>query len=788
MRLTLRTLLAYLDDILEPSQTKEIGTKITESKFATGLVDRIREVMRRRRLTAPDVLGKNADDDPNVIAEYLDNTLAPERVADIEKVCLESDVQLAEVAACHQILTLVLGEPVEIKSESRRRMYGLVGEHPTSEPDYATQGNDGHPDQAHPQPLAETMAGTPHSAGAAEKTGKGLPEYLRPRPFWQRALPVAVLIAAFSVLGFVMVTDPNFRSMWGSWKSGESEPAVAVVDPAPPRVKLNRGFNRKEAPNVQKKEGKSAPKEDKPIDAVVAAEQTGEPMTDVDVAATPVETPMPAPIEPTPAPETVARTVPPAPVDASTPEVPMPGETPPPKPVPEEVAGKTAPEATARTPVDAAPPSVGSVKKAVTPEPPKPADDLEPPSLVRYVSESGVLLRYDSDAGDWMVVKRPQPDAIPPTVAPADRLVSPEPFDSTLDIDTGNCRVLLRGGTSVKLLGSTPDGPFGFDLRQGRIVIQAGVPDAAAGKGARIAFGISVRGDSLRVEISQPATRIGIEVVPNHPQKVDDDLAGLLYKGAIHVAAGAIDVVDKSGNRTTLAAPAYLALPIKPDAVSTAGVESVLNNISGKGTVAASTPRWVNFDPIPIPNTMRTSALQFQKEFSADQPIGNSIVPVAKDERAKVSELAVKTLALIENYPALAEVLANVRHEEALAAAIAGLKNWLPLSPENSKLLDDELVSRFEPEDVAVVKRLLWGFSDADARNKETSLQLVKWLDHGHLAVRQLASYYVIEFSGQKSNYRPDMSHSQRATPVAKFRSTVESRGGLRKANAKSLD
>ena len=37
MRLTLRTLLAYLDDILEPAQTKEIGNKLAESKFASDL-------------------------------------------------------------------------------------------------------------------------------------------------------------------------------------------------------------------------------------------------------------------------------------------------------------------------------------------------------------------------------------------------------------------------------------------------------------------------------------------------------------------------------------------------------------------------------------------------------------------------------------------------------------------------------------------------------------------------------------------------------------------------------
>ena len=42
MRLTLRTLLAYLDDLLEPGQSREIGEKISESGYASTLVDRIR--------------------------------------------------------------------------------------------------------------------------------------------------------------------------------------------------------------------------------------------------------------------------------------------------------------------------------------------------------------------------------------------------------------------------------------------------------------------------------------------------------------------------------------------------------------------------------------------------------------------------------------------------------------------------------------------------------------------------------------------------------------------------
>ena len=57
MRLTLRTILAYLDDQLEPIQAREIGERISQSKEASALVTRIKEVIRRRRVGAPELAG-----------------------------------------------------------------------------------------------------------------------------------------------------------------------------------------------------------------------------------------------------------------------------------------------------------------------------------------------------------------------------------------------------------------------------------------------------------------------------------------------------------------------------------------------------------------------------------------------------------------------------------------------------------------------------------------------------------------------------------------------------------
>ena len=198
MRLTLRTLLAYLDDLLEPAETKEIGEKIKNSKDVRDLIARIQEVMRRRRLTAPDVEGPDAGIDPNTVAEYLDNNLSPEQIVDVEKVYLESDVHLAEVAAIQQIMTLVLGEPVEPSQESLDRMYALLpdgGDIKTN-----SEGN-GQPDAVPSsenksvQKKSDPVEPVEKSTTQPKPEESLIPEYLKGTPSWKRMLLYGVGIA-----------------------------------------------------------------------------------------------------------------------------------------------------------------------------------------------------------------------------------------------------------------------------------------------------------------------------------------------------------------------------------------------------------------------------------------------------------------------------------------------------------------------------------------------------------------------------------------------------------------
>lgn len=144
MRLTLRTLLAYMDNMLEPADAEALRAKIEESEFAKILMARIEAAIRQPRLTSLPIDEKGLGLDANSIAQYLDNTLSPELVPELEQFLLQSDMQLAEVAACHQVLATILDiEPI-VSPELKHRVRCLgspkeIAQGPSSSPAKRTE-------------------------------------------------------------------------------------------------------------------------------------------------------------------------------------------------------------------------------------------------------------------------------------------------------------------------------------------------------------------------------------------------------------------------------------------------------------------------------------------------------------------------------------------------------------------------------------------------------------------------------------------------------------------------
>ena len=475
MRLTLRTLLAYLDGLLDPKDADELGKKIEESEYATSLVHRIRDVMRRLRLGAPSLTDRGPGLDPNTVAEYLDNTLNSERVTDFEKVCLDSDIHLAEVASCHQILTLVLGEPAEVDPASRRADVSTEGRAGASGAAVAAERRE----TAGPARRDGRAATGPGRVGPAERKARlkpTVPEYLRePRrkPAWVSIVAAAVLVVCVTVivlkslgqfeprtpLGKVLVSlgrcgaggaDRRWRRCRKE-KDGRRNRRQPQSRPPKPSSRRRRSRERRgEAPRRSTAQGTF-----RPIGR--AAGQAGRPMPKGVPSRRPRPPDQAAPGAAAPAvpPGTGRLTPPPGPQPPPTPE-PSPKSLPrlPPMPGIEEEKQK---------PPEAQP----------APQPPAPL----PEPLGRLMSSDQVLLGRDA-AGDWTRVGANQ------MLVPQQVLVLPT-YRAKVALTVGVTLEIL-GGTRLELLGTAPPLPPGIRVHYGRVVL---MPLGKAGSKLRVAFG-----------------------------------------------------------------------------------------------------------------------------------------------------------------------------------------------------------------------------------------------------------------------------------------------------------
>lgn len=256
VRLTLRTLLAYIDDTLDPATASELGKKVAASEEAKALIERIKTVTRRRRITTPPTADETAD--PNVVAAYLDNALASDAVKDVERTALESDAHLAEIAACHQILTLILTEPVRVPPRAHQRMYGLV---PAPAGDPSRQPNKALP-VGGAAPPADASADAPDTDAALLL---GLKRYSASTPWAERVL----LFGVAAVLA-LMLTAGVFVSLWREHVkppevgTGDSSAALGPAIPSPSVPPVEPKPKDPEPPAPKAKEPDPKPKEPDP--------------------------------------------------------------------------------------------------------------------------------------------------------------------------------------------------------------------------------------------------------------------------------------------------------------------------------------------------------------------------------------------------------------------------------------------------------------------------------------------------------------------------------------------
>lgn len=458
MRLTLRTMLAYLDDILEPADAEELGKKIESSEFANNLVHHIRGCTQHLRLGAPEIDGKGLALDSNTVAEYLDNTLSQERVPDFEKVCLESDIHLAEVAACHQILTLVLGEPANVSPAIRNRTYQLVAALNSEAEAEPSEVPASVPPLDHNNPVTAKVPVTSISTDAPPDVPA----------IWQersviRLWPLAVTLAvAFLVAGAAI-------AVWSGWSGFPNQQRQTAAAPQ----------TAAESPLVK---DDTTP----PVTELEAQDQAALPDMPADAAELPVEGTVEVVVE-------------------STPDKGLSTDPPPATPGNESSANVLLPEADTESPVVASPaePPVevtdtedSSASDPDTEATPVDAATDEPVDVGRYVSDKQVLARLEGE-----IYKRLPSEGI---LYSGDHLLVLPAFRPRILVGSG-ILISLQGPTEITLGTPTPSGVSRAAVHFGRMQLSRG------GTPSNIVL-LTLGNQSGRVTLQDPQSQLAIEV------------------------------------------------------------------------------------------------------------------------------------------------------------------------------------------------------------------------------------------------------------------------------------
>lgn len=799
MRLTLRTLLAYLDDLLEPAQTKELGAKIQESEMATELVAKIREVIRKRRLTAPVVGGPGCDLDANLVAEYLDNTLSPEGVTDVERICLESDVHLAEVAASHQILTLALAEPVDVGPMSRERMYALGDSltnpangqgagavKPASGPasavlakPVAASGSSG----VFAKPTLTTgVAGTalggllpavkplsgsrlsstsipvppPVDEGVTQRKAdepfdRTIPDYLRAPPLWKRILPVAIALLVLVWLGMLFTDQEMVKNLLG----GKPNPGLALVDnPA--------GQGAKQQPAADKTALDANAQPPAPGDQLVATKPSEDVKMPTPGTVGEEFRPDAPPPADQPPPADVADGTPP--VKLAPPIESQPGISP---PAPAKPPGTAVARVDPENPANAVKPTAVKPAVGTTTDAAKPTTVVKPPakrvtaSVAQYDSPDGVVLRYDAERLGWYQLPHRA------VVFAEELLAVPEPFDAELRLGKEKHRLTVKGPAIVSVTEPTQDQPLGINLVRGRaILLPAETGSDAAGIPA-MKTALTVQGTTWRLELLDATTRCGIEVIPREPRQFDEDFGTQGWSGRLYVWSGGVKITNGEGQERTLLAPETLILATDP----------VTTKPESPPPLSGDLPSWER----KLSNLSQKNARLLEKEFASDEPPSahDALLGMADSRVYEQSRLAVACLGLIGDYEMLLAVFDRNEHHESRVAAITGLRTWINQAPENRERLKAALEAKFVPKEVEVLYRLIWGYQEQDARDKATSEKLLNWLQHDRLAVRELACYHIRLLSNRKFEFDARGTQMQISTAVQKIARLFDKDGTL---------
>jgi hypothetical protein len=810
MRLTLRTLLAYLDDVLDPADKEELAQKIQSSDFAEDLVHRTRDTVRRLRLSAPQLIGTGMGLDPNSVAEYLDNVMPPDAVGDFERICLESDVHLAEAAACHHVLTMILGQPADVDPLARQRMYTIMTE--------AGERKKLRVEPAHvPKPAAATVAvampGQPVRVAEVVPARRKveIPEYLRAGAWW-RSWGVLTGLAAVVILGIAILFASGLRGWFGKTpsmaaltpdsaaRSTENETPAAAAAPesvtentatqaaplgSPPQPFTPGLSPQPQPPAASEPANKTgepdryavtpppsntppattvAPPNAAPAAPVAAAPSNGLAVVNqpdskngaVEKNAPAVSNPVPANPATQPAQGSTTVNVPAAPVGppdvaAANPLPPQPPASTPPSAVPDAgaVAAAATPEPTATLDVDG---KIG----ATPPVPAKPAE------LGTYLGGKTVLLRYDGKVGAWF---RVEPRA---AIVAGEKILSLPEFRPKVVMVSG-LHLDMSGGTAVVLAGdgvvpkanaesaAAVPGIPSVEVVYGRVVL---LNPTDSEKKVRLKLGSGIG----EAQLGRNAM-LAVEVERKHVPGADPRKAPAPVECRLYAPDGGVVWKDSAGTKTADKASRWT--------VTAAGATDVVAD--------TAPPDWIYHEPIGQLSEQRYGAPKIDSTLVSNVPADVQLLELFQGSKQKeVKSLVTRSSIHVGLFEPFVKALGDSEQKPNWKMQIDALRSAMALSPESANKVWQTLVDQRGRPAAGDLFEMLCGYNaDAIGHTPEqiktgAIAQLIDRLEDNSLDYRVLAVHDLAEITSKRLMANPAANQAERTLAIRKWRARLD--------------
>jgi hypothetical protein len=714
LRLTLRTLLAYLDDTLSPAEARDIGQQIADQPAINDLVARIKSAMRKRRLMADSPDPDRAEIDPNDAAEYLDSALSPSRVTDLEKLILENDQHLAEVASVHQILSLVLGKPIDVRAGAKERAYRLVKATSRTHRELDPVG----PRRGSNLSESQRMAEMPTLPG----------QEAVPPNRWGTAVAGVFLAGLLVVAIYFTLKNPGQPALPPMALQDAGQTAPPNLEPPTQEPAADESSDESTTPTPTDGAEEGTPTESKPMDP----EDDASPANVPEPVVPPVDEASARPADPA----QPAVVLPMDPLDA-LPEV-DPLAIPRPKPTmtnstdePAEDSSESPASDSTKSPADAETPATEAPAEA-SPAEPEELDSTIP--LATYDSPTGIFLRESN--GTWSRLK-------PRTfLYTSDLLANPAPGRSKLKLSNGVV-VEMIGLTRARLSTEGPADTVALVLEKGRLVVTA--PD----KPTRLV--IRVGESAWAVTFDGSPTRLAAEHRLESLPKLGEDRS----------ARCEVDVSAITGRAEIVTADQAVALEAGQHIVLSSGQSAIVPRASG------ATPAWADA-------SLDSSVLKLLDRMSNEIPLGDGpsrhYRELVDDNNKEVRAFAISGLEVMGEIDSLVSLLRHPKFDAVRAACFSSLRAIAQQGGDSLQAVQAGLMRMFPAEIAKSLLESIVGYSDINQRSRATFTKLIDQLGSEELALREAAIANLIELTGEDFDFDPDAVSQRRETATSRWK------------------